>query len=467
MNIESLESAANNGSVSTVFLQASGDDSDRCVEMQAALDAPTTGVLYLDSGVFWIGRTINVPAGKTLSLDPGATIKALDTFAIIDGKNHGVLLTGDRAAIVGGTIDMNKRGLGGGINNRYNGITVLNGAQKCIRRDILVRNCTGYGVYDSGDESFSRPPSSSNYNVRTENCEIHFEPQGADGTCYIDCAASDGDGDVSVASYFHPLVGSKNITAIRMKAKGKAPAGVEMTPNIAALENITLAFCDFELTTGGVVLVSAAGQNFPNLGFKVIGGSYIGASGSAGLNNTFGIISAASFRGAGGITQTGGEIFYEGCSSTSAQPNGGSSAAIAIVVNGGGVANWNGGSLLATGGSAQLPRGQGLIRLSGNVKTTPASPAAPVIRYEQYGRATMVADGGNSFANLFLSFTQTDPTKLHLDYSIRRISDGYQPTGELKIHWRIMGGGYLRLYVTGMNLAGADYNVTFRVVEYE
>lgn len=467
MNFDSEQDSVGSGSASVFYLQSSGDDSDRVAEMQAAFDTDSVSVVHLDGGVFRIGQTINVPASKALSLDPRATILALDTFAMVDRKNHAVLLTGNGASITGGTIDMNKRGLGEGINARYNGITVLNGARDCVRRDVIVRNCTGYGVYDSGDETLSTPPSSHNYNVRTENCEIHFEPQGAEGTTYVDCSASDGDGDVQVASYFHPLVGSKNITVINMQAKGKAPAGVEITSNTASVQNVTLAFCNFELTTGGQVLVSTAGQPFPTLGLKVIGGTYTGASGTASLNNTFGNVSNASFSGPGGITQTGGEIFYDGCSSTSAQPAGSSSAAIAIVVNGGGIANWNGGALAATGGSAQLPRGQGLIRLSGNVKTSPASPAAPVIRYEQYGSATMLADGDNSYANLFLSFTQTDATKLHLDYSVRKVSDGYLPAGEMKIHWRIVSGGYLRLFVTGMNLAGPDYVVSFRVVEYE
>lgn len=461
----SVAGLASYGSIANV---AVGVQADQALALNAQLADPTVSRVILPAGVTWIGGTVKVPKGTTLDLTLGGTLRALPTFAIVNGLNHAVLLTGDRAAIIGGTVDMNKRGLGAGINNRYNGITVLAGAQDCIRRDVVVMNCTGYGVYDSGDQTFARPPSSHNYNVRTYNCEIHFEPQGAVGTTYIDCHARDGDGDVLVSSYFHPLVGSYDISFISCSAKGKAPAGFEITANIRDLRNIRIIDTIVELDGGLPLVVTNSLLN--TYGLKITGSRFTSnVNIAASLTKAFGEISGTTFEGKiNAITQNSCDLDYNGCTIRAVNDINATQFVVALQAYEG-RARVNAGRLLVEhmGGSGETYRGP--VRVSGDTLQVPAAATGPS-RTKLTDASGDVALQGNGASQLFqvvsVGRNITDLTKCVFSPSIRttdgRLSPAYGMT------WAHIGVDQIRVDVNAGGAVDPDkFRLNWSFVEYE
>ncbi|MGT2515135.1 hypothetical protein ACVOMT_13705 [Sphingomonas panni] len=110
-----------------------GVQQDQSAALNAQLADPGIKRLIAPSGVIWVSRTVRTPGGTKLELQPDTVIRALPTFAIVEGRNHIVLLEGNGAAITGGTVDAAKVGLGGASTDRINGVTVLNGARDCVR----------------------------------------------------------------------------------------------------------------------------------------------------------------------------------------------------------------------------------------------------------------------------------------------------------------------------------------------
>jgi hypothetical protein len=84
---------------------------------------------------------------------------------------------------------------------------------------IDVSNTTGYAHYAAGDLGRHQAGfpdavmASGNYtDLRTYNAQVHFEQIFADGITLTNVHARDGDGDIPTEAYFHPIVGSRNIT---------------------------------------------------------------------------------------------------------------------------------------------------------------------------------------------------------------------------------------------------------------
>lgn len=451
----------------TVPAIARDTQQDQAAAINEAFANSDVREIIVPDGIFSIARTVEVPAGKKLLLGSASILQALPTFAIIGDKNHGVLLMGDRSEIAGGTVDMNKRGLGEGINARYNGITVLTGAQNCIRRDVMVKNCTGYGVYDRGDQIFARPPSSHNYNVRTENCEIHFEPQGAVGTTYLDCHARDGDGDVQVSSYFHPLVGSTDISFISCSAKGKAPAGFEISANIRDLRNIRIVDTIVELE-GGIALVVSNGYNKAYL--KVSGSRFTSdVQLAASMSQAFGEFSSTTFNGKiNAITQNDCDLDYEGCSVKAVNDINTSQFVVGLQAYGGS-ARFNGGRIITAHQGSGSETVRGPVRVSSDTLQVPAAATGPS-RTKLTDASGDVALQGNGASQLFqvvsVGRNITDITKCVFMPSLRSTDGALSPAYGMT--WAWIGSDQIRIDVNAVGaIDPTKLRLNWSFVEFE
>lgn len=436
---------------------------EHAVAINALLALPDVRTVILPAGVLPIGQSVIVPAGKTLKLQPDTILRALPDFAMVNKLNGGVVLAGSRAAIEGGTIDMNKRGLGMGSANRYNGCMVLNGARDCLRTDLVVMNCTGYAVYDSGNDDMQSMPSSSNTRVRTFNSQIHFEPQGADGTVYTDCHAADGDGDIPCLSWYHPLVGSRNIRFVRCTAYGIAAAGVDMTGNIARLRNIELIDCDIEMAPQAATVALAAAPGWLGVdGLVVRGGRYKTTYIAAALSGCIGTMTGVRLEGGNALEATDSVIDCEGCHAVAGSDPQGTTIGRGVLTYGSGRVRWNGGSIIVTG-PPETTATIGNVRVGADTRLIPALPAGFVARNEQLGTATFEVDGAHSYVNLFPVYTNL--AKVHLSLSIRRLTDGYGPgRAAPEMTWVEIENGFIRVRVTGVAY-GNDYRLHWHLIE--
>ncbi|WP_019517149.1 hypothetical protein [Sphingomonas sp. Mn802worker] len=440
-------------------------EEDQSPAINALLADAETLTLDLPSGIIWISHTVRVPAGKTLNLQTDTILRALPDFEIVDGLNHLVLLEGSRAAILGGEVDANKVGLGAGGGARINGVTVFNGARNCRRERVIVRNCTGYAVYDSGTNDLTTPPSSFNVDLRTYNSQVHYEQQGADGTTYLNCEAGDGDGDVPCLSWIHPLVGSKRISFIGFKGYGVTPVGADLAANVANLEDIYLDNVRIELVNPAGVGINVNPGNLDTIGLKVIASTFIARGGiAATLTQAYGSFSQCDFIGQTGVEHNNSAVQFIGCnanvaSETTATPTG-------IIATGTGQAQWQGGSIVGAGAPLIF---RGPVYFGGGTRTSPLAPAVPIVRQEAYGVVNIVSvDSTHSIANIYLPFAQQDLSKCFVTFSIRKTDASSVPNlGPSTITWTSIGVGQLRAFIDGINLSqpNGTYQLSYHIVE--
>ncbi len=464
----SLPSIVGMSAYGTVAQVAAGVQQDQSVAINALLADPGTLSVILPEGVVWVSRTVRVPAAKKLILQARTVIRALPSFAIVDGLNHIVLLEGSRAEISGGEVDANKVGLGAGSGARINGITVLNGARDCVRTGVVVRNCTGYAVYDSGTNDRATPPSSFNERLRVFNSQIHYEPQGADGTTYTDCTSGDGDGDIPCLSWLHPLVGSKNITWVRFKGYGATPAGADFTANIADLENISVIDSAIQLTNDGGIAFSVPPGWLNVLNLSISGSTFISRDGIGGsFQSTTGKIVNSTFVGGNGVEATDSTLEFVASVAKASRASGATQASFGIIASGGDV-RWNAGSLDVTNPNGAIPA-QGPIIVSNDTKIIPTPPAesAPRILQQIHTQALPVIDGGNSYVNVFPLQNVVDATKVQMTISIRKLTAGYSAIALPMPSWSMVEVNFFRVYFRAASLDPAEYRVGVHFIEYE
>ncbi len=438
---------------------------DQSATLNAALLDPAATRILLPPGVIWVDYTVRVPAGKSLVLRSDTVLRALPTFTIAEGRNHIVLLEGDGAAIFGGTVDAAKVGLGGASTDRINGITVLNGARGCIREDVRIGNCTGYAVYDSGNEDFSAPPASNNRRLTTFNAQIHLEAQAADGTVYQDCIQEDGDGDIPCLSWVHPLLGSRNISYRGCRGSGTTPAGWDVAANIAPLDNITIEDCHYSLVNEGSVAFAVPAGNLALRGLKVSRSTFSAPGGiGALLFNVEGSFVQTAFSGATAMEVTAGDIECTGCTAIGQRPVAGTAAAIGVKSSNATI-RWNGGGISVSGPpSSRTVRGD--VRLSAMVQLSPAPVATrPGIAQEAVGQVTPQVDGRNTYANLFPAVNVADIGKVHIAIAVRRLTPGYAATAIPQPTWSMIEPNFFRVYFAGIALSPADYAISYHFVE--
>lgn len=438
---------------------------DQSIILNVALLDPAATRILLPPGIVWVGHTVRVPAGKSLVLRSDTVLRALPTFAITEGRNHIVLLEGDGAGVFGGTVDAAKVGLGGASTDRINGITVLNGARDCIREDVRVGNCTGYAVYDSGNEDFSAPPSSNNRRLTTFNAQIHLEAQAADGSVYEDCTQEDGDGDIPCLSWVHPLLGSRNISYRGCRGSGATPAGWDVAANIAPLDNITVEDCHYALMNEGGVALAVPAGNLLVRGLRVSRSTFSAPGGiGASLFNVEGSFVQTEFDGATAMEVTGGDVECTGCMAIGQRPVAGSAAAIGIKTSNATV-RWNGGTISVSGPSSSRTI-LGDVRLSAMVRLSPVPVATrPGIAQEAVGQVTPQVDGRNTYANLFPAVNVTDIGKVHIAIAVRRLLPGYAVAAIPQPTWSMIEPNFFRVYFAGIALSPAEYAISYHFVE--
>ncbi|WP_019517148.1 hypothetical protein [Sphingomonas sp. Mn802worker] len=465
----SLQALAAHGTVAQV---AAGVQQDQSAALNALFQQADVSTVILPPGVVWTGRCVQVPKGKKLKLLSTTKLRALPTFSFAgDALNHVVLLAGDGASIEGepgAEVDANKVGLGAGTTARVNGVTVLNGARDCQRTDIIVRNCTGYAVYDSGTNDRTTPPSSSNYRVTVYNSQIHFEQQGADGSVYDECKSGDGDGDIDCLSWIHPLVGSVNIRFTGFRGEGETPAALDLTANIADLQDISIDDSFFRLTNDGGVALSVPAGWLNVLRLSVSRSSFIAPGGiGASLQSTTGVFTACRFEGGNGVETTGSVVEFVGCTSVARRAAGATQASFGLIAYGG-EARWNAGELNVQNPAGAVPA-QGPVAVSADTKLTPAPPAdsAPTIVQQIHAQVEPVADGSSTSVNVYPPQNVADVAKVQMTISVRRLTDTYADTVIPVPTWAMVEPNFFRIRFAGVVLAPADYRVCYHFVEYD
>ena len=444
-----------------------GVQQDQSAALNAQLADPTIKRLIAPPGVIWVSRTVRTPGATKLELQPDTVIRALPSFAIEQGRNHIVLLEGDGATITGGTVDAAKVGLGGTSQDRINGVTVLNGARDCVREDVRIGNCTGYAVYDSGNDDFAAPPSSINRRLRTFNAQIHLEAQAADGTVYEDCVQEDGDGDIPCLSWVHPLLGSRNISYSRCSATGATPAAWDVQANIAPLENITVDDCHYALTNDGGVGFATPAGNLAVRGLKVSRSTFTAPGGiGASLAQVEGSFMQTAFNGATGVETTDSVVECTGCTADGSRPTGGAAVAIGVKASGG-LVSWSGGSI-SVRGPAESKTTEGNVRVSAETRRSPAPPLIrAVIRQEVVAQSEPQVDGSNTFANVFPPINVADVSKVAIEVTVRRLTPGYPAAPIPTPEWAMIDVNFFRIYFAGVALSPSTYRIAYRFTEIE
>lgn len=449
------------------------DPTNQAVAINDALADPGTNTVVLPAGVIWIEQSVVVPASKTLVMQPDTILRALPSFTNVGDTNGGVVLAGNRAFVQGGTIDMNKVGLGDGQDDRKNGVMTLNGCRDTVARDLVVMNCTGYGNYTAGGDSRATPPSKYSENVTTYNCQVHHEPQASDGDVFFKCEAYDGDGDIPCGSYFHPIAGTRNCAFIQCRAVGGGAAGAEITTNVSPMENVSFVNCDVVMngTASAITIPAVFDQGI--VGLTVTGGSYTSAGGQAATLRflTDAIFTAVTFSGgATAIESTNSDVEFIGCHASAT----GSSATYGVLGLGTGQVRWNAGSITATGPTASTRASAGNVRVSADTQLVPL-PAGTTKRQAR-GFSPFVANGVACYANISTPWDVT--SKVHVRWTVKAdltaapvsaaVSGATTPS-QIP-YWFFLSatpapGSTIRVYFPGTNFAGKGYQLDWEVTE--
>ena len=148
---------------------------------------------------------------------------------------------------------------------------------------IDVENATGYANYAAGDLGalletgwVHGVPASGRYeDVNTFNSQIHFEQFFADGITLFNVHARDGDGDITTEAYFHPIVGSRNISYEQSSAIGSGFLGFSLISSVLPLENISIIDTQIEIMhpSQGSALIALGG--LPVNGLHIENSSFI------------------------------------------------------------------------------------------------------------------------------------------------------------------------------------------------
>jgi Ca2+-binding RTX toxin-like protein len=243
--------------------------------INAALADPLVTKVILGAGVFNLEAPINVPSGKTLE-GAGRNLTVLNVGADFArpgmGEEDGVVNSvrgSENVTVAGFTIDaghMRPEGF------RLHGCFMKDTTDFSVS-EVDVYGSTGYAHFAAGTEGKPGFYTSGTYDdCQTFSSSIHFEQMFCDGVTLTNCHASDGDG-VLRGIYFHPVLGSKNISYIDCSAYGTG-VGVEMTADyIYPLENISFINCDVEISSDSMAFYAGGGN--PHLNVQIINSRFV------------------------------------------------------------------------------------------------------------------------------------------------------------------------------------------------
>lgn len=279
---------------------------DLAVIINAALADPDVTTVILEPGLFLLYSSIIVPSGKTLmgSGREDTIIRAAADFhwqsvqqnAVIATEEHSVNIT-----LSDFSVDANRVSPDG---LRLNGI-LMRFTQDFLVTRVDVSNATGYANYAVGNLGAffnggptGNPVSGRYEDVRTYNSQVHFEQYFADGITLFNVQARDGDGDISTEAYFHPIVGSRNITFEQVSAIGAGFLGFSLISSVLPLENIQIIDSQIE------IMHPSTGSALISLGSLPVNGLYID-------NSSFIAYNYIAFR-IGGVTGTALDSYFQG-----------------------------------------------------------------------------------------------------------------------------------------------------------
>ncbi|MBL0023131.1 MAG: hypothetical protein IPP23_13390 [Sphingomonadales bacterium] len=170
---------------------------------------------------------------------------------------------------------------------------------------IDVMNATGYANYAAGNLGAffnggpTGVPASGRYeDVNTYNSQVHFEQFFADGITLTNVHARDGDGDIPTEAYFHPIVGSRNITYENSSAIGRAFLGFSLISSVLPLENIQIINTHIE------IMDPSTGSALISLGSLPVNGLFI-------QDSSFIAYNYIAFR-IGGVSGTATNSYFQG-----------------------------------------------------------------------------------------------------------------------------------------------------------
>ena len=243
--------------------------SDLAAIINAALADPNVTTVVLEPGVFILNSPIFVPSDKTLmgSGRYDTIIRASADFVLPNAQNNAVIMSVEQSSNItlsDFTVDAGKVSPGG---LRLNGIFMRFSSDFLVAR-IDVENATGYAHYAAGDLGliFNGGPTGTPASGRYEDCntfnsQIHFEQFFADGITLFNVHARDGDGDIPTEAYFHPIVGSRNISYEQSSAIGSGFLGFSLISSVLPLENISIIDTQIEIMhpSQGSALISLGG----------------------------------------------------------------------------------------------------------------------------------------------------------------------------------------------------------------
>jgi Ca2+-binding RTX toxin-like protein len=289
----------------TVHISANADP-DLAAIINAALADPNVSTVVLGPGVFVLNSSIIVPSNKALmgSGRDDTIIRASDDFVWPSVQQNAVIVSesySSNIALSDFSVDANRVSPDG---LRLNGV-MMRFTQNFLVERVDVANATGYAHYAIGDlgtyqigGTLSLPVSGRYEDCNTYNSQIHFEQYFADGITLFNVHARDGDGDISTEAYFHPIVGSRNITYEQCSAIGGGFLGFSLISSLLPLENIWIIDTQIE------IMHPSQGSALIALGGLPVNGLYI-------ENSSFIAQEYIAFR-IGGVTGTAENSYFQG-----------------------------------------------------------------------------------------------------------------------------------------------------------
>lgn len=274
--------------------------------INAALADPDVTTVILEPGLFLLNSSIIVPSGKTLmgSGREDTIIRAAADFTWPSVQQNAVIVSENFSSDItlsDFSVDANRVSPGG---LRLNGI-LMRFTQDFLVTHVDVSNATGYANYAVGNLGAffnggptGNPVSGRYEDVRTYNSQVHFEQYFADGITLFNVQARDGDGDISTEAYFHPIVGSRNITFEQVSAIGAGFLGFSLISSVLPLENIQIIDSQIE------IMHPSTGSALIALGSLPVNGLYID-------NSSFIAYNYIAFR-IGGVTGTALDSYFQG-----------------------------------------------------------------------------------------------------------------------------------------------------------
>ena len=289
-----------------------GGDGNVAALINAALADPATTKVVLEAGTFLLSEPIVIPSGKTLEgagRDLTILKPAPDFTRSAPGEGEGVVNTMWNASDVTVTdfsIDadsMRPEGF------RLHGLFMRGATDFRVER-VDVHNATGYAHFAQGNVNANQSYASGSYeDCLTTNSQIHYEQMYANGITLTNVHAREGAGTLN-GTFFHPVLGSKNISYIDSTAYGAVSAGVEVSADwILPIENIRFINVEVETFGSGAAFVAAGSSAI--IGLEIVNSRFISHGNVGGImNGTTGTIEGSYFQGEamGLLVQTGSGI---------------------------------------------------------------------------------------------------------------------------------------------------------------